>query len=46
VAELFQRALAYHFQGVFAKVIFAVLDWSEEHRYIGPFQRVFARSEG
>jgi len=46
VAELFHRALAYHFQGVFAKVIFAVLDWSEERRFIGPFDRWFASANG
>jgi uncharacterized protein (TIGR02452 family) len=46
VAELFQRALAYHFQGVFSKVIFAVLDWSEERRFIGPFQQLFVPSNG
>ncbi|MBY0527923.1 MAG: TIGR02452 family protein [Gemmataceae bacterium] len=42
IAELFQRALAYHFQGVFARVIFAVLDWSEERRFIGPFEALLA----
>ncbi|MBL8793381.1 MAG: TIGR02452 family protein [Planctomycetia bacterium] len=41
VAELFRRALAYEFQGVFAEVIFAVLDWSEERRFIGPFEAAF-----
>jgi uncharacterized protein (TIGR02452 family) len=41
VAELFRRALTSHFQGVFARIIFAVLDWSEERRFIGPFERVF-----
>jgi len=41
VAELFRRALAYEFQGVFGEVIFAVLDWSEERRFIGPFQAAF-----
>ncbi len=46
VAELFHRALAYHFQGVFAKVLFAVLDWSEERRFIGPFERWFASANG
>jgi uncharacterized protein (TIGR02452 family) len=42
VAELFQAALATHFRGVFARIIFAVLDWSEEQRFIGPFLRTFA----
>ncbi len=44
VAELFRRALAYHFRGVFARVVFAVLDWSEERRFIGPFERLFRAS--
>ena len=41
MAELFQQALASRFRGAFSKVIFAVLDWSEERRFIGPFQRSF-----
>lgn len=41
VAELFHSALAGRFEGVFERVIFAVLDWSEERRFIGPFQRLF-----
>ncbi len=44
VAELFQRAFAYHFGGVFETIIFAVLDWSEEARFIGPFQKLFGSS--
>jgi uncharacterized protein (TIGR02452 family) len=43
IAELFHSALSYHFQGVFTRIVFAVLDWSEERRFIGPFQRLFAR---
>jgi uncharacterized protein (TIGR02452 family) len=46
VAELFREALAYHFQGVFATVVFAVLDWSEERRFIGPFKNLFGSSAG
>jgi uncharacterized protein (TIGR02452 family) len=42
IADLFRRALAQPFCGVFAKVVFAVLDWSEERRFIGPFERLFA----
>jgi uncharacterized protein (TIGR02452 family) len=41
VAELFQQALVGKFRGVFAKVIFAVLDGSEQRRFIGPFERLF-----
>jgi uncharacterized protein (TIGR02452 family) len=42
IAELFHQALTQHFQGAFARVIFAVLDWSDERRFIGPFERLFA----
>lgn len=45
VAELFQRALAHHFQGVFAHIVFAILDWSDERRFIGPFQHSFGTSK-
>ncbi len=46
VAELFQQALSYHYRGIFTKVIFAVLDWSEERRFIGPFQMAFESAQG
>lgn len=42
VTELFRYALDYHFRGVFTKIIFAVLDGSEEGRFIGPFRQSFA----
>ena len=29
--------------GWFDEVVFAITDWSEERRFIGPFERVFAR---
>lgn len=41
IAELFHDALAHHFRGAFSRVIFAVLDWSAEKRFIGPFERTF-----
>jgi uncharacterized protein (TIGR02452 family) len=41
IAELFRDALAARFFGVFAKVVFAVTDWSKEHRFIGPFAKAF-----
>lgn len=43
VAGLFAAALAGPFRGAFAEVIFAVLDRSPECRFIGPFERAFAR---
>jgi len=41
VAELFHHALNHHFRGVFTKIIFAVLDRSEERRFIEPFEGLF-----
>lgn len=41
IAELFQQALTQDFRGAFRKVVFAILDWSDEHHFIGPFQRAF-----
>jgi uncharacterized protein (TIGR02452 family) len=43
IAGHFAAALEGSFQGVFATVIFAVLDTSPERRFIGPFERVFHR---
>ncbi len=42
IAELFHHALRDDFPGVFARVVFAILDWSPEQRFIGPFRRTFA----
>jgi uncharacterized protein (TIGR02452 family) len=44
IAELFREALAQPFRGVFARVVFAILDWSEEQRFIGPFLKIFGES--
>jgi uncharacterized protein (TIGR02452 family) len=41
IAELFHQALTGDFRGVFRRVVFAILDWSEEQRFIGPFAAVF-----
>ena len=41
IAQLFRQALAENFQGAYSQVIFAVLDWSRERKFIGPFQRAF-----
>ncbi len=41
IASLFRQALQENFQGAYSRVIFAVLDWSREKRFIGPFQRAF-----
>lgn len=44
IARLFAEALNGPFSGVFEMVIFAVLDWSPEKRFIGPFARTFLNS--
>jgi uncharacterized protein (TIGR02452 family) len=41
VAQLFHEALTGRFHGTFARVVFAVLDWSDDRFFIGPFQRLF-----
>lgn len=41
IAVLFQQALTGEFRGVYEAVIFAILDFSDNHRFIGPFERVF-----
>ena len=42
VARAFGAALDGAFAGVFEEVVFAVLDWSEERRFIRPFVERFA----
>jgi uncharacterized protein (TIGR02452 family) len=44
IAELFQAALSGPFRGVFATVVFAVLDFSKQAGTIGPFRRAFGVS--
>jgi uncharacterized protein (TIGR02452 family) len=39
IAALFERALRENFKGAYRRVVFAILDWSDEKRFIGPFQR-------
>lgn len=41
VAGIFKEAIEGPFRGVFAEVVFAVLDASEDRRFIGPFERRF-----
>lgn len=41
LAERFHAALTGRFRGVFATVVFAVLDTTAEHRFIGAFERRF-----
>lgn len=41
IAGLFKEALDGPFRGAFERVIFAVLDFSDEQRFLGPFARRF-----
>jgi uncharacterized protein (TIGR02452 family) len=41
IAALFRKAFDQNFKGVYRQVIFAIVDWSRERRFIGPFQEVF-----
>lgn len=41
MADIFHAALAGPFEGVFETIVFAITDWSPEHRFIGPFARRF-----
>jgi uncharacterized protein (TIGR02452 family) len=41
-AEDFRETLEHEFAGVFTDVVFAITDWSEERRFLGPFRAVFA----
>jgi uncharacterized protein (TIGR02452 family) len=39
IAKLFRKALEENFRGAFEYVLFAITDWSEDERFIGPFKR-------
>jgi len=41
IAALFWKALEQNFKGAYRQVIFAIVDWSRERRFIGPFQEAF-----
>jgi uncharacterized protein (TIGR02452 family) len=41
IAGLFRQALEDHYQEAFDHVLFAITDWSEDEKYIGPFLRTF-----
>ena len=46
IAPLFRQALEENFRGAYRQAIFAVLDRSQEKRFIGPFQRAFGSRGG
>lgn len=41
VAEMFKKAFEENFAHAFEHVIFAIVDWSNDDRFIGPFREVF-----
>ena len=43
MAAIFKDALTGSHRGVFEVIVFAITDWSADHRFIGPFERAFAR---
>lgn len=43
VADLFRDALRTRFAGAFRRVVFAVVDWSDERRFLGPFAERFGK---
>ena len=42
IASLFRSALDGEFRGLFKQVVFAITDWSDDQRFIGPFASAFA----
>jgi uncharacterized protein (TIGR02452 family) len=38
----FRSALEHEFSGAFSEVVFAITDWSQERRFLGPFRDVLA----
>ena len=45
IAGLFRKALEHNFRGAYKHVIFAIVDWSLEKKFIRPFEEAFL-SEG
>ena len=42
VSSLFYKALNENFKGAYKVVVFAIVDWSSNEKYIGPFRRAFS----
>jgi uncharacterized protein (TIGR02452 family) len=40
----FRQALENEYRGAFSDIVFAVTDWSEERKFLGPFRDAFAAS--
>jgi uncharacterized protein (TIGR02452 family) len=44
IAGLFHKALVENFAGAYTRVIFAIVDWSEDRKFISPFEDVFGKA--
>ena len=44
ISGLFKKALKENFRGAFNHVVFAITDWSEDEKFIGPFKDTFGGS--
>jgi uncharacterized protein (TIGR02452 family) len=44
IARLFHKALEANFSGAYRRVIFAIVDWSPENKFIGPFERLYGKT--
>ena len=42
IARLFREAIESDFRGVFQEIVFAITDWSNDKKFIGPFEKAFA----
>ncbi|MBO0799097.1 MAG: TIGR02452 family protein, partial [Blastocatellia bacterium] len=38
----FRQALEGEFRGAFSEIVFAIVDWSPERKFLGPFRDVFS----
>jgi len=41
IADLFRWSLEQNFKGTYRRVLFAIVDWSRERKFIGPFEEAF-----
>ncbi len=42
----FRKALEIEFSRVFSDIVFAITDWSQERRFLGPFREAFSSDDG
>jgi uncharacterized protein (TIGR02452 family) len=46
VSRVFAECLLGEFRGAYRRVVFAILDWSDEKRFIAPFEAAFTAARG